>query len=57
VKSDLKGVLRDMFDQYQLIVKIRCRNSPSSAAIVGIGKPKIFEKISLIFDTNGPTSS
>ncbi len=31
--------------------------SPSSAAMVGTGKPKIFENISLIFDTNGPTSS
>lgn len=30
---------------------------PSSATIVGIGKPKIFEKTSFIFDTNGPTSS
>ncbi len=32
-------------------------NLPSSAAIVGIGIPKIFENTSLIFDTNGPTSS
>ncbi len=36
-------------------MKIICL--PSSAAMVGIGKPKILEKISLIFDTNGPTSS
>lgn len=32
-------------------------DSPSNATIVGTGRAKIFEKISLIFETNGPTSS